>query len=232
MKSALVTGGAAGIGRETCRRLALEGCAVVLTARTLVQAQTAAAELLAHAPKSTFHAEALDVADPEAARACAERLADAGIAVDVLVNNAAILREGGVLDTPDDVWRATMETDFFGALWACRAFVPGMLERGYGRVVNVSSDYGSLGAGLDGPAAYSVAKYALNGLTIKLAAEVRGTGDLKVNAVHPGWVRTAMGGTNAERSVVKGADTVVWLATLPEDGPSGGFFHDREAFPW
>ena len=77
-----------------------------------------------------------------------------------------------------------------------------------------------------------MAKYALNALTIKLADEVKGAPDVKVNAVHPGWVRTAMGGPNATRSVEAGAETAVWLATLPKDGPSGGFFHDRKAFPW
>ncbi len=227
---ALVTGGAAGIGLETCAGLARLGYDVILTARTHERAQRAAQGL-------GVRAEALDVADPEAAAACAQRLAEIGIHVDVLVNNAAIYpdkarRAHGVLDSPPEEWRAQVETNFLGALWTCRAFVPGMVERGFGRVVNVSSDYGSYGLGLEGPAPYSVSKAALNALTIKLAAEVRGATDLKVNAVHPGWVRTAMGGPGADRSLEQGAATALWLATLPASGPSGGFFHDREPFPW
>lgn len=179
-RTAIVTGGAAGIGLETSAGLALLGYDVILTART-----------------------------HESAR-----------------------RAHGVLDSPPEEWRAQIETNFLGALWTCRAFVPGMVERGFGRVVNVSSDYGSYGLGLEGPAPYSVSKAALNALTIKLAAEVRGATDLKVNAVHPGWVRTAMGGPGADRSLEQGAATVLWLATLPASGPSGGFFHDREPFPW
>jgi NAD(P)-dependent dehydrogenase (short-subunit alcohol dehydrogenase family) len=97
-------------------------------------------------------------------------------------------------------------------------------------VVNVSSGDGSFREGLEGPAAYSVSKAALNALTVKLATEVRG--DVKVNAVCPGWVRTRMGGAGARRSVEKGAETVVWLATLPAHGPNGGFFRDRKRIPW
>jgi NAD(P)-dependent dehydrogenase (short-subunit alcohol dehydrogenase family) len=97
-------------------------------------------------------------------------------------------------------------------------------------VVNVSSGSGSLAEGLEGPAAYSLSKAALNALTLKLASELRG--DVKVNAVCPGWVRTKMGGPRAGRSVEEGADTVVWLATLPASGPSGGFFRDRKRIPW
>src|SRR5213079_3409033 len=107
---------------------------------------------------------------------------------------------------------------------------PGMLARGFGRVVNVSSDYGSIGLGLHGPATYSVSKAALNALTIKLAQDCAAAPDVKVNAVHPGWVRTKMGGPNATRSVEEGAREVVRLATLPANGPSGGFFHDRAPF--
>jgi NAD(P)-dependent dehydrogenase (short-subunit alcohol dehydrogenase family) len=107
-----------------------------------------------------------------------------------------------------------------------------MIARGYGRVVNVSSDYGSIGKGLKGPASYSVSKAALNALTIKLAGDCAGAPDVKVNAVHPGWVRTKMGGKNATRSIADGAKEILRLATLPADGPTGKFFHDGREFPW
>lgn len=237
-RSALVTGASAGIGFATCAELARLGLRVVVTARTLPKAEAAVGKLIAQgAPEDALRAEALDVSDPEAAAACAARLYEDGAQVDVLVNNAALYpdksrEDEGVLDAPAEEWQSFMATNFLGALWTCRAFVPGMVERGYGRVVNVSSDYGSIGKGLAGPASYSLSKAALNALTIKLAAEVSAAPDVKVNAVHPGWVRTRMGGPNATRSPENGAHTIVWLATLPADGPSGGFFHDRKPFPW
>ena len=116
-----------------------------------------------------------------------------------------------------------------GSIRTCQAFVPGMLERGYGRVVNVSSGGGSFGEGI-GPMAYGASKAALNALTVKIAEAVRG--DVKANAMCPGWVRTDMGGSGAPRSPEQAADTLVWLATLPPDGPNGGFFRDRHPIPW
>jgi NAD(P)-dependent dehydrogenase (short-subunit alcohol dehydrogenase family) len=105
-----------------------------------------------------------------------------------------------------------------------------MLERGYGRIVNVSSGWGSFAEGLEGPASYSVTKAALNALTVSLARTLRG--DVKVNSCCPGWVRTRMGGREADLSPAEGADTIVWLATLPPEGPSGGFFRARQRIAW
>ena len=105
-----------------------------------------------------------------------------------------------------------------------------MMRRAYGRVVNVSSRYGTLNAGLPGDAAYALSKAALCALTLKLAQDV--SGNIKVNTVWPGWVKTRMGGPDAPRSVEDGADTIVWLATLPPTGPTGGLFRDREPLPW
>jgi NAD(P)-dependent dehydrogenase (short-subunit alcohol dehydrogenase family) len=226
--AALVTGGNRGIGLEVCRRLAVGGLPVVLTARDPGAGRAAAGELAGQGLPVRF--EPLDVGHPGEAAALAARLAAAGARVDVLVNNAAVYPPGGVLGSSDADFREAVEVNFLGALWACRAFVPAMLAAGHGRVVNVSSGAGALSDGLPGPAAYAVTKAALNALTLKLAAEVKG--DVKVNAVCPGWVRTRMGGSGAPRSVEEGADTVVWLATLPSDGPNGGFFRDREAIPW
>ena len=223
-RTALVTGAADGIGLEVCRELARRDYRVILTARTLERA-TGAAETL----EGDVHPAALDVTDPLAAGRIAEP-------VDVLVNNAALYPphrdEGGVLDAPDEEWRSLIETNFLGALWTARAFVPGMIARGYGRVVNVSSDYGSFGLGLKGPASYSVSKAGLNALTFKLAEDCKQAKDVKVNAVHPGWVRTKMGGTNATRSIADGAKEILRLATLPADGPTGRYFHDGKEYPW
>lgn len=227
-RTALVTGGNRGIGIEVCRELARLGLRVVLTARRREDADRAAAELAIGG--ADVRAEELDVADEGAARSCAERLRSTDVRIDVLVNNAGVFPQGDLLHAPPAEWRDAFDVNFFGAVWACQAFVPEMLRAGYGRVVNVSSGYGSIADGLEGPAAYSLSKAALNAFTIKLASQV--TGDVKVNAACPGWVRTRMGGKDATLSPAQGADTIVWLATLDAKGPSGGSFRERRRIDW
>ena len=151
---------------------------------------------------------------------------------DVLINNAAILHEAGsALDAELDDYRRSMETNVYGPLLLCQAFVPGMMKRRYGRVVNVSSGAGQLSSMGSYAPPYSLSKAALNALTRQFADAARGRNVL-VNAVDPGWVRTDMGGRSAPRSVEEGAAGIVWAATLPDGGPSGGFFHDGRAEPW
>jgi NAD(P)-dependent dehydrogenase (short-subunit alcohol dehydrogenase family) len=232
-RTALVTGANRGIGLEVCRQLGRRGLRVVLTGRDGAAAREAAT-LLRVEGLDVLDA-ILDVRQEGAAAILAERLRQAGIRVDVLVNNAAVYPEGSLLEAPPEAFREALETNVMGALWACRAFVPDMLSAGYGRVVNVSSDYGSFGAGLEGPAAYSLSKAALNALTVKLAAAV--SGDVKVNAAHPGWVRTRMGGaaslrSSVARSAEDAARGIVWLATLSSRGPNGGFFRDHRRIAW
>jgi NAD(P)-dependent dehydrogenase (short-subunit alcohol dehydrogenase family) len=154
-------------------------------------------------------------------------------AVDVLVNNAAVLLfdDADVLSIPPDGYRRTFDANVFGVIDVSRVFVPDMARNGYGRVVNVSSGAGQLSSMSTYAPAYSMSKAALNAFTRLLAHSYRGRGVL-VNAVDPGWVRTDMGGPAAPRSPEQGADTIVWLATLPDNGPSGDFFRDRRAIPW
>lgn len=130
-----------------------------------------------------------------------------------------------------DILDATLKTNFYGPLLLCQAFVPLMKRNKYGRIVNVSSGLGQLDSLGSGYPAYELSKAALNALTLSMARELRGTNVL-INAMCPGWVRTDMGGWHAPRSVEEGADTVVWLATLPDGGPQGGFFRDRQPIPW
>ena len=153
--------------------------------------------------------------------------------VGVLVNNAAVLlgENDDVLSIPPDGYRRTFDANVFGVVEVCRAFVPAMARAGYGRIVNVSSGAGQLATMSTYAPAYSMSKAALNAFTRILAATYRSDGVL-VNAVDPGWVRTDMGGPSAPRSPQEGADTIVWLATLPGDGPTGGFFRDRRAIAW
>jgi len=224
-RTALVTGANRGIGFEAVRQLAAAGLDVVLTARDSDAGRTAADDL-------GVRFEQLDVASDASVSDCARHLQADGVAVDVLVNNAGILRSGPILDVDDDVMRETLEVNLLGPLRTARAFMRAMIERGYGRVVNVSSGAGSLPEATPYSPAYSISKAALNMLTRHLAFAAEGHGDVKVNAMCPGWVRTDMGGGAAPRSPEEAVDTLVWLATLPADGPTNGFFRDRRPAAW
>src|SRR4029079_16215361 len=229
-RTALVTGANRGIGFEVCRQLAGKGLRVILTARDGAKADAAAATLGA---VGDVIAATLDVSDERSVRGLASDLSRRRLHVDVLVNNAAVLvgESTGVLETAVDDLRATFATNLFGVVSVCEAFVPGMIARGYGRVVNVSSQAGQLQSMGTYAPAYQISQAALNAFTRQLAAATRGPHVL-VNSADPGWVRTAMGGPSAPRSVQQGADTLVWLATLPAKGPTGGFFSDRKSIDW
>lgn len=225
---ALVTGGNRGIGLEVCRQLAWAGLQVILGSRDLTRGRDAARELAAEGLHVSV--EELDVADPESVRKCARRLEEPRVHVDVLVNNAGVYPTTGILRVDEATALEALQVNLLGALRTCQVFVPGMVARGYGRVVNVSSGGGSLTEDIPGPGAYGFSKAGLNALTRMVANAVRG--DVKVNAACPGWVATDMGGRAAPRTPAQGADTIVWLATLPRDGPTDGFFRDRRPIPW
>jgi len=232
---AIVTGANRGIGLEIVRQLARRGLNVVLASRDLAKGEAAAARLALEGVEVPVIA--IDVTDGESVRAGVADVLSRFGRIDVLVNNAAILKEGfnpedaSVFEAPIDLVMLTFATNTVGPLRMIEAIVPGMRERGYGRVVNLSSGAGQLSGMGAGYPAYRMSKAALNALTRLTAAEL-GPGDIKINAMCPGWVRTDMGGPNATRTVEKGAETAVWLATLPADGPTGGFFRDRKPIPW
>ncbi|MFE9251207.1 SDR family NAD(P)-dependent oxidoreductase [Streptomyces sp. NPDC007088] len=225
-RTALVTGANRGIGLETVRQLDRAGLNVVLAARDRARGQAAARTL----GSAHIRIEELDVTDAGSVAACARRLADDGVAVDVLVNNAGIYPTDAFFSLGEDTLRHALDVNLLGAFRTCQAFCPGMAERGYGRVVHVSSGLGALNGNVPSPAAYGISKAALNALTLVVSAAVPSS--VKVNAVCPGWVRTDMGGRAAPTSVEQGADTVAWLARLPDSGPSGGFFRDRTRIDW
>ena len=218
MKRALVTGANRGIGLEIARGLVAEGHEVLLGSRD-PSAGVTAAEAVGGIPLQ------IDVADPSS---IAQAAGEAG-RVDVLVNNAGVLGSGGVLDDLDD-FTQSMAVMVTGPLLLMRYLTPGMVLRGFGRVVNVSSGWGAFSDGVGGPGGYGVAKAALNALTVSVARSM--PANVKVNAMCPGWVRTRMGGAGATKSPEEGADTAIWLATLGEDGPSGGFFRNRKSIAW
>lgn len=228
---ALVTGANRGLGLETCRQLLGRGLRVAMTGRDLERTERARRELDASGSSAVaVHLDVTDAASIAEARRTVERSLGP---VDVLVNNAGILlfEDADVLAIPADGFLRSFETNVLGVVETCRAFVPGMAERGYGRVVNVSSGAGQLSRMSTYAPAYSISKTALNAFTKALAETYRGRGVL-ANAVDPGWVRTDMGGPSAPRSLPEGVDTTVWLATLADDGPTGGFFKDRKPVAW
>jgi NAD(P)-dependent dehydrogenase (short-subunit alcohol dehydrogenase family) len=226
---ALISGGNRGIGREVARQLAEQGYRVVIGSRDLAKGEQAAGEL-----GENVVARQLDVTDEESVERCIASIDEDFGRLDVLVNNAGIEGGGWSTDAADvdlDEVRDLLETNLFGAWRLTQVALPLMLRNGYGRIVNLSSGMGQL-ADMGGHApAYRVSKTGLNALTRMLTTEL-GNENILVNSCCPGWVRTDMGGPGARRSVEQGAETPVWLATLPDDGPRGGFFRDRESIPW
>jgi NAD(P)-dependent dehydrogenase (short-subunit alcohol dehydrogenase family) len=222
MTTALVTGGNRGIGLEVCRQLLDLGWTVWLGSRSKEKGEVAARGL-----SGNVRVVGLDVADPQAA----SRIFSETGPVGVLINNAGIHYDSWERATNADwtIIREAFEVNLFGAWRLAQAYAPGMREQRWGRIVNVSSEAGSLASMSGGTPAYSTSKAALNALTRCLACELANTGVL-VNAVCPGWTDTDMG--QGGRPVDEGAASVVWAATLPDDGPTGGFFRDGRALPW
>jgi NAD(P)-dependent dehydrogenase (short-subunit alcohol dehydrogenase family) len=153
--------------------------------------------------------------------------------LDVLINNAGVyLEENKKLVAMDpSVLERTMTTNFFGAYHVIRSFIPLMEKQGYGRIINVSSEYGAMSEmSYQGVGAYKLSKFALNGLTRLVAAEING--DIKINAADPGWVSSDMGGPSAPRTPKQAAESILWLATIGPEGPNGGFFRDGKRIDW
>jgi NAD(P)-dependent dehydrogenase (short-subunit alcohol dehydrogenase family) len=217
-RTALVTGANRGIGLAIASGLVDAGLEVIIAARDPASGAEAARSLGAR------HVQ-LDVRDPDSITAAVAACGD----VDVLVNNAGVLRPGRLLDNPTG-FAESLAVMVEGPYLLIAALAPGMVRRDYGRIVNVSSGWGSFTQGIGGPSGYGVAKAALNALTVAVAQELPPT--VLVNAMCPGWVRTRMGGAGAPRSPEQGADTALWLSTLPDGGPSGGFFRHRRPIPW
>ncbi len=228
---AVVTGGNKGIGREICRQLAARGVRVVLTARDEARGKAARDELKKSGADTVFHP--LDVSSAESIERLGAFIEKEFGRLDILVNNAAIRIDEGTRGTDIDLdtVREMMEANVYGPLALAQRLIPLIKKSSAGRIVNVSSAMASLERMKGGSPAYRITKTALNAVTAILADELKGSGVL-VNSAHPGHVKTDMGGPAAPRTVEEGADTPVWLALLPDGGPTGGFFFERKPFPW
>lgn len=225
-KVVIITGANRGLGLETARQMAELDYQVILTSRDEKKGEETARDLGVR-----FHP--LDVISAKSIAALLGFVEQEFGRLDVLINNAGVFldEKQGILDVPEESLRATLETNTFGPLMLARAFIPMMIAQNYGRIVNVSSGMGEIGDLNNYGPSYRLSKLALNGITLMLANAVKGKNVL-VNAVCPGWVRTDMGGPDAERDLKTGASGIVWAATLPDEGPRGEFFRDGEKIDW
>lgn len=225
-RTVLVTGANRGIGKAIVAGLGkMDGYKVLLGSRDVQKGAEARTGM-----EGDIQVVALDLSHREVLTRQVEAILSEHGPIDVLVNNGAVLREGNVLEVAGTDFEVSLRTNLIACFDLIKMLSPGMSENGYGRIVNISSGWGSFSEGLGGPVSYSVSKAALNALTINASRALPSC--VKVNSMCPGWVRTDMGGANAERSPEEGADTAIWLATLPGDGPSGRFFRDRKPIDW
>lgn len=228
----VVTGASRGLGRATARQLCAEGHRVIGAARDGAALDALAAEIAAYG--HAFEPHVLDVRDARSVQALHDGLEERFGRIDVLINNAGVSLEryrSSVLDLTPETLLATLDTNLFAMLRVTQALMPLLRRSDAARIVNLASGMGQLADMQAGVPAYRISKTAVNALTRILAAELADT-PIKVNSVCPGWCRTDIGGPDAPRSADEGADTIVWLATLPPDGPTGGFFRDRQPIPW
>jgi len=239
-KIALVTGATRGIGLETVRQLAAAGVHTLLAGRDRAKAVDAALKLQAEG--LPVEAIELDVTDTASLSAAADAVAKKHGKLDILINNAGILVDTMGLKVSEqtiDTWRKTFDTNVFGLIATTQAFLPLLHKSDAGRIVNVSSLLGSLAMHSD-PAspiydfkvpAYNVSKSAVNAWTVQLAYELRDS-KVKINTIHPGYVKTEMNGGEGEIDIPTGARTSVRLALIDDAGPNGGYFYQEQSLPW
>ena len=241
-KVALITGANKGLGLEMSRQLGQHGLTILIAARNLEAAKTAATNL--HNEGVSAVAIALDVTDSTQIQSAFQEIRDSFGKLDILINNAGVFLDGDWLisnatSVSINIIRQTFNTNFFGLVELTQVLLPLILKSPSGRIVNMSSIEGSLTLQAtpnspiydSKPFAYNASKAAVNAFTIHLAHELRNT-PVKINSAHPGWVKTELGGEGAMMDIAGGAKTGVELAMLPDDGPSGGFFHLGEPVPW
>ena len=222
-RTALVTGANRGIGHAIAKGLAAQGLNVLMGCRNVDAVQD-------DEVKDNAIPIRLDLSDRETLAKDLDTILSNYPQIDVLVNNAGILEYGSMLEVSMDDFYHSVRVNFEAPYELIYSLVPRMIKRSYGRIVNITSGWGAFSDGLNGPAAYSVSKAALNALTLSTSQAL--PKNVKINAMCPGWVRTQMGGASATRSPEEGAETAIWLATLDDNGPNGGFFRDKQPIAW
>ena len=238
-KIALITGANKGIGREVAAQLGALGITVLIGARDPERGAQAATELAAAGVDA--RPVVLDVTNDSLIDAAAAQIEREYGRLDILVNNAGISLDHTIPNpsqTTPDTLRQTYETNVFGVFGVTRALLPLLHKADSGRIVNVSSGLGSLTLnspdGMYAPMkalAYNSSKAAINMMTVVLAKELRDT-PIKINAADPGYTATDLNGNSGPRTVAQAATEIVRLATLPQDGPTGGFFNEDGTVPW
>ncbi len=229
-KIGLITGACRGIGLEIGKQLLAKGWTVIFTSRNMQTGRPLVNELRQEYKTAWYHQ--LDVTYEESIRDMVQYVLEEHGKLDVLINNAGVYLDENrtTLDVDIEDVRSTMETNVYGPLLVTRALMPALAKSDDARVINLSSQMGQLSGMGGGSPAYRVSKAALNALTVVQSSELKAQG-IRVNTIHPGWVRTDMGGSHAVKSLKEGADTAVWLATEP-DIPTGRFISDRRIIDW
>jgi NAD(P)-dependent dehydrogenase (short-subunit alcohol dehydrogenase family) len=228
---AIVTGGNRGLGFEICRQLAKNKFKVILTSRDKLKGEKAC-DLL-RKENLEVHFLELDVNSQSSIEKFAGALAKDYGRADVLINNAGIMidKDNGIEKIGLDKVKSTFETNVLGPLSIIQAILPLMHKHQFGRIVNISSELGSLNEMGGGYPAYRISKAGINAVTRIFAGELQGS-NILINSMSPGWVKTDMGGSGAPGTAEQGADTAIWLSMLPDHGPTGGFYKDRKPYQW
>lgn len=227
-KTVFVTGGNRGIGLEVVRGFAKAGYKVLLGCRD----EDAGNEVKEDIVGGDVHVVEISLNNEQAIIDPFVRAEAVFGGIDILVNNAGVMEDSELSSLSLDDFNSTMQVNVNAPLTLIQQVLPGMKERGFGRIINVSSGWGSFHEGMEGPLAYAVSKAALNALTKNVAGSLDGDSNVTINSVCPGWVHTRMGGSDAPRSPEKGAETIVWLGTLEDDKPNGKFFRDKKEINW
>ncbi|TGM57256.1 SDR family NAD(P)-dependent oxidoreductase [Leptospira vanthielii] len=226
---ALVTGANRGIGKQVSIDLAKLGIYVLIGARNPGEAEDTLAAVKAVGKGEII---SLDVSKEQSIGGALDTITGSFGKLDILVNNAGIFADpGSFYDTTSEDLHRTLLANLYGPFRLIQTFLPMMIQNNFGRIVNVSSGMGQLSDMGGGYPAYRISKTAINALTSLSSVEAVGK-NIKINSVCPGWVKTDMGGASATRPVEKGAETIVWAATLPDSGPTGKFFRDKKEIGW
>lgn len=226
MRKILVTGANRGIGLAIVKQLSENADdTIILGCRNIELGKAELTNL-----PTNVRVEKVDLNDRETLGHDIKTIIDNYGHIDVLINNAGVLFEGNFSDSTFEQLEQSIFVNCYGPYLLAKAVLPKMKKNNYGRIVNISSQWGAFSDGLNGPFSYSVSKATLNAMTLTMAKEI--SGNIKINSMCPGWVKTRMGGESASRSPMQGAETAVWLANLDESGPSGLFFRDKVQIEW